>query len=140
MKTATGTGRLFHKFHGTYWCIIVIRFQSAELAALAMAAINAAITTAFKALGEKPRDKEGKEIETIRQWVVSEKEPAAIHWNGLGNQLKIVKDIFIDQWGCKQPIDDRNHSIDYGDEFTIEVPIEEPKPKAGEKGEQLSLF
>lgn len=36
---AHASGRVFHKFHGNYWCVVVLCFDNAEQAAAALAVL-----------------------------------------------------------------------------------------------------
>jgi len=103
-----GEGRLAHKFHGTYWCAIVIGFDSADHA-----------IDAQRALGDP--------------WKVHPKEPKALIAALDSAQLDAFKTKYAPKarpckrrdcrHGCVDAaIDNLNHSVDVGPIFDVEIP------------------
>lgn len=94
------TGRLYHKFHGTYWCCIVLIFDSPEHASMA--------------------------VHRLHGFTVADKHPDALIATATGKTIdRIVRMLKRLRTGDKRDsIDGMVTSIDHGPEFTISVPVE----------------
>jgi hypothetical protein len=99
VATVRATGRWYHKFHGTYWCVVVLIFKDAEQAKAALPRLPG-----FNVADKYP---EGLVI------TAQEKSTRAL--------LRTLKRYRV---GDKtHPIDGLPFSIDYGPDFDLEVPI-----------------
>jgi hypothetical protein len=97
---AHADGRLAHHFWGEYCATIALSFADARLASLAL-----------RRLGDG--------------WEIG-KRPVALVWNGGRKELEACK-LILGSFGADvDKIDSCDHSIDYGDPFSITVPVEDP--------------
>jgi hypothetical protein len=98
--TVAAHGRVFHKFHGTYWCFVVLIFKSAQDA-------NAAL----------PK---------LKGFEVSDNATDALVRTASGKDVKRTMRM-LERWrtGDKtHAVDGVPFSIDCGPEFTIAVPVD----------------
>lgn len=107
MTTIRGKGQLAHHFHGTYWATIAIGFET-----------EADARVALGVLGEP--------------WKLGAKHPEALLCSVDSAKLEPVK-VQLGQLGADvKAIDSVRKSVDYGEPFTIEVPVlpkAEPRPE-----------
>lgn len=93
-------GRLHHKFHGTYWCAIVLCFENAEAARAALCRLHW-FTVSIKHDDVLVATLTGKAIDvTVRK----------LERMRVGDK--------------KERIDGMPYSIDYGPDFEIEVMVD----------------
>ncbi len=100
--TLAAHGRVFHKFHGTYWCFVVLIFEGPSQATAALAKLPgfSVSDNSTDALVKSATGKDvGKTVRLLQKWRTGDKEHA---------------------------IDGVPFSIDCGPEFTIAVPVDVP--------------
>jgi hypothetical protein len=97
---ARARGQLFHKFHGNYWAVIVLVFDTAEEATAAL-----------------PR---------LRGFEVGAKDPAALVMSAKGKGVdRAVRMLEKHRVGDKsEGIGGVAHSIDHGPDFELAVPVD----------------
>ena len=98
--TLAAHGRVFHKFHGTYWCFVVLIFEGTAQATVALAKLPgfSVSDNSTDALVKSATGKDvGKTMRMLRKWRTGDKTHA---------------------------IDGVPFSIDCGPEFTIAVPVD----------------
>ncbi len=100
VPTVKATGRWFHKFHGNYWCVVVLYFESADHAKAAL-----------------PR---------LAGFRVADKSPDALVTSASGRMTdKLLRTLKKYRVGDKtHAIDGLPFSIDCGPDFEIAVPVE----------------
>jgi hypothetical protein len=89
-------GLLRHCFWGSYRAQIILKFGTAEHAQAALAELPG--------------------------WTVSDKNSAALSWFGADPELAATIDRLVSFGADRHAIDSVDHSIDYGDPFTVDVP------------------
>lgn len=98
---ATGKGRLFHHFHGTYWAQIGLWFEDGERAARALAVLGL-------------------------PWKQSQKDPCVLGCAVDSAQLGAVKRQLGGFGADVRAIDSLAKSVDAGEPFTVQVPLLPP--------------
>ncbi len=100
VPTVKATGRWFHKFHGTYWCVVVLCFESEANAKAAL-----------------PR---------LPGFQLGDKSPDALVISATGKAIKkLLSTLKKYRVGDKtHAIDGLPFSIDCGPDFDIAVPVE----------------
>ena len=110
-------GILAHKFHGNYWCVIALQFDSEENARDGMLVLNKSLLNAACA----------------RQYAIG-KHPEVLVWQGNSEELSICK-VVLGSFGADvNKIDSIAKSIDHGEWFAVSIPMEMNNPN------QLSLL
>lgn len=100
------TGQLEHHFWGEYCCEIYLEFDS-TLAALAIPRLT-------------PSD-------LGATWKVSPSNPKWIGIHLSNEQLTRVTEVLVSLGADEEAITSLDHSVDHGDEFSIEVEVEDPR-------------
>lgn len=103
---AKATGRLAHHFWGDYCATIALVFKAPEHAALALPLLGSG-------------------------WRRG-KNRGALVWHGTGAELRECKSILAAFGADPDAIDSVAHSVDFGDDFAVTIPVENP--------DQLSPF
>ena len=91
-------GLLQHHFWGDYVATIVLAFTSASEAAQA-------------------------QREVFKDWEISKKNPSAIRFHGGGKELDAVEALLVKFGADAKKLKSMAKSIDYGEEFTVSVPV-----------------
>lgn len=98
MNKIKGRGQLQHHFWGEYKASMVLVFDSPESANDALAVLGKA-------------------------WKLHSKEPRALTWFGDSNGLDFEKGQLVGFGANRKKIDSVAKSIDYGEEFFVEIPV-----------------
>lgn len=95
---AKANGRLRHCFFGTYIAVIALGFEDEYQAEQALPHLG-------------------------KGWKIGEQSKKALRWEGTTEELEACKKVLVKLGADEDAIDSLEHSIDYGDPFTIEVEI-----------------
>lgn len=98
MHKVKGKGLLRHQFWGAYSATIALAFNSENAA-----------SDAVKVLG--------------KEWVIANQNSSVLLWTGNSEELNNLKDVLARYGADRDKIDSIKRSIDYGEEFYVEIPV-----------------
>lgn len=97
-RIATGNGRLRHRFWGTYSAAMAIQFASTSDAQAALAHLGCG-------------------------WRTSPMTTRALIWQGEQQALDACVEVLASFGADRKAIASLAHSVDYGDPFTVQIPV-----------------